>query len=89
MNDLEKQIDELTKQVQRLADRVSRIEGTFPQGPFGPQFPPQFPTMPAPVTIRNECLRCGIKFSQVMGYVCPDMDCPTGLGGVRCSSGNT
>ncbi len=81
MSDLEKQLEELTKQVQRLSDRVSRIEGTFPQGPFGPSFPYQ-PV--APVVDYGQCSKCGIKLDQVMGYVCSQVFCPTGLGGTRC-----
>ncbi len=30
------------------------------------------------------CHKCGLKLSQVMMYVCPNIDCPCGLAGVVC-----
>ena len=32
----------------------------------------------------GNCPRCGLKLEGVMGYVCPNADCPTGLGGSKC-----
>jgi hypothetical protein len=31
----------------------------------------------------NRCPTCGLEFSGSMGYVCPNVQCPTGLGGSR------
>lgn len=29
----------------------------------------------------HRCNRCGLILGQVMGYVCPEVNCPVGLGG--------
>jgi hypothetical protein len=41
-------------------------------------------TKPQPV---NACPKCGLRIEGVIGYVCPQPMCPTGLGGVWCSNG--
>lgn len=38
---------------------------------------------------KNNCPTCGIKLNQVMGYCCPTLNCPTGLGPVMCSTSTT
>lgn len=43
---------------------------------------------PLPVTTwTKNCSKCGIKLDTVMGYVCSQPQCPTGLGGAWCSNG--
>jgi len=32
------------------------------------------------------CSKCGMKLSGVMGYCCPNTDCPTGLGPIVCGT---
>lgn len=32
----------------------------------------------------GECGKCGLKLMRVMGYVCPNFNCPCGLGGSTC-----
>jgi hypothetical protein len=32
----------------------------------------------------GNCPKCGLKLDQVMGYVCSNPECPTGLGGTKC-----
>lgn len=32
----------------------------------------------------KNCSKCGIKLDTVMGYCCPRLDCPTGLGPTIC-----
>lgn len=41
-----------------------------------------YPGSPLPVPVYNEprCGRCGISLSGMMGYVCADQKCPSGLG---------
>ena len=34
----------------------------------------------------NSCSKCGLKLEKVMGYVCNQPACPTGLGGSWCST---
>ena len=36
-----------------------------------------------PVTMGSNCAKCGIKLDGVMGYVCPNYGCPTGLAGPK------
>jgi hypothetical protein len=48
--------------------------------------PPVFPFLSDPnnFKIPSSCAKCGIKFDGVMGYVCSQPGCPTGLGGPQC-----
>lgn len=39
---------------------------------------------PLPVWRVDQCSKCGLQFSQVMMYVCPNIDCPCGLAGPVC-----
>lgn len=45
-----------------------------------------YPTKPYPGP--NEtiaiCGKCGLELKQVMGYCCPNIDCPCGMGPVMC-----
>lgn len=41
---------------------------------------PKWPQMPEP----THCGKCGIKIEGVMGYYCPQPNCPCGLGGITC-----
>lgn len=34
----------------------------------------------------NRCSKCGLKLEGVMGYCCPNVGCPTGMGPVMCMS---
>ena len=38
------------------------------------------PSLPGPNPVQAVCGECGIELHRVMGYVCPKMNCPTGLG---------
>lgn len=59
---------------------------------FPPNFPPltDFPFLNTKPT--DECPKCHMKFTDpmgrpiIMGYVCPQPDCPTGLGGPTFST---
>ena len=42
-----------------------------------------------PLPTSTYCGKCGLKLEGVMGYVCSQPQCPTGLGGVWCSTGTT
>ena len=45
---------------------------------------PFAPLVPNPII--SKCGKCGLEMSQVMGYVCSDPMCPTGLGPTMCNS---
>lgn len=49
--------------------------------PVPPTYPmkPSFPGYPI-----SSCSRCGLELGGVMGYCCPHMDCPSGMGPVVC-----
>lgn len=36
--------------------------------------------------IVSVCGECGLELHRAMGYVCPRINCPTGLGGSTCLS---
>ena len=42
---------------------------------------PLTPTWPS-TTMPSICPKCGLKLEPIMGYVCYNNPCPTGLGGV-------
>lgn len=50
---------------------------------------PRYPSapLPMPTALNDRCPRCGITLSGVMGYVCSDPSCPTGLGPMTCKAG--
>lgn len=70
-------------------------DGTFsesvPSAPYSPM--PSIPSPWDPSTpygpIKNNCPKCGLKLEGAMGYCCPQPQCPTGLGGVYCSTKDT
>jgi hypothetical protein len=45
--------------------------------PYIPQFDPWN---------KSVCTKCGMKLDGTMGYCCPNMECPTGMGPVTCKS---
>lgn len=47
-------------------------------------FPP--PATAPPREFLDHCTKCGLQLNKVMGYVCPNADCPTGLGSPMCFS---
>ena len=62
--------------VLRRLEEIERALGIKPT-PTPPLLPPQVPLTTA------TCSRCGLKLDGVMGYVCPQIDCPTFLN-ARC-----
>lgn len=49
-----------------------------------PPIDPLVPIWPERPPTERRCTKCGIKIEGVMGYYCPQTDCPCGLGGVNC-----
>lgn len=49
-----------------------------------PPIEPSVPIWPHNAASGRKCTKCGIKLEGVMGYYCPQKDCPCGLGGVSC-----
>lgn len=48
---------------------------------YYPSTPTTNPYKPTTTWIPSNCAKCGLTLDRVMGYVCPHMGCPTGLGG--------
>lgn len=60
--------------------------------PFKPWYPqPYDPIYPDDYTgvSKSVCPKCGLTLEPVMGYVCPQPGCPTGLGGTYCMLNET
>ena len=60
-----------------------------------PGFPPHLPVpdpvqpwqpsiTPNPMERSTTCSKCDMEFKGVMGYVCPNADCPMGCGPITC-----
>lgn len=72
------------KLMEKLGDRpVTSLPYPAPQ-PVTVPFPydPSTPYGP----IAKNCAKCGLKMEGVMGYVCTQPQCPTGLGGAWCGT---
>lgn len=65
-------------------------DGTFtesvPSAPFSPM--PSTPYTFPKVQTKPTCTKCGLVLDSVMGYVCNNYPCPTGLGGSWCNTGD-
>lgn len=53
--------------------------------PNVPFFPQKFPVRPFNDN-KYSCSKCGLECKGVMGYCCPNYDCPMGMGGTWCHS---
>lgn len=53
------------------------------EAPFPDPYLPKWPEYPQS---DHRCPKCGIKIEGVMGYCCPQVSCPCGLGGVTCDA---
>lgn len=74
-------LERLLLQVDALNERIGVLERTqLRTVPFGPTIPWQ------PLPSFNQCTKCGLKLDTVMGYVCSQPDCPTGLGPIMCTT---
>jgi len=66
---------EIEERLKKLEQERQQIPMPLPVPfPDPPQYPPQKP----------QCSKCGLQLHDVMGYVCPRTDCPTGLGPTLC-----
>ena len=74
-------LDRMQEQIDNMAKRIATLE--VAQMPYGPVNPYTVPVPKINWDIAT-CPTCGIKLDQVMGYVCSNPRCPTGLGPVTC-----
>ena len=73
----------------RLKELLNRMRRKIRPDPNVPVIPPLPPGYPPPVTpnpVVATCGECKMNLHQVMGYVCMNPRCPTGLGGPRMAS---
>lgn len=91
--DIEKRIKELEEELQDLRrqlqqQRMMPNNPIYPNVPITPNTPiyPTNPPIPTPpwMVEKKRCSKCGIELHQVMGYCCPRLDCPCGMGPVVC-----
>ena len=72
--------EELEEMIRHLQTRLVYLEGRVAQleaghRPYNPQ--PIWPTTPPGYYSKPKCSKCGMELSNVMGYVCAAIDCPT------------
>lgn len=51
-----------------------------------PYYPQRIVPYPQPDQFTQRCSKCGMQVGGVMHMSCQDMDCPMGLGPLRCST---
>ena len=77
---LEKSMEMNKTLMDKLAQRpITPLPHPLPSMPYQPWVTPNSPPM------GGNCPKCGLKLEGVMGYVCSQPQCPTGLGGVWCN----
>lgn len=66
--------------------RIIKIVTFYDDGTFSESVPSMAPSpFPAPYPQYNPtCTQCGLQIDKMLGYVCPNPRCPTGLGPITC-----
>ncbi len=72
LEQLSKQLKEQQRLLDELARRLSAIE--YNNWMHTPLQPKKY----------NQCSKCGLDLNGTLAYCCSNIDCPTGLGPVRC-----
>lgn len=69
-------ITDLLKRIEAL-ERALGVAGTeSKQRPFVAPFVAPFPAQFPPKQSTTKCPKCGVDWSDMMGYSCPDIECP-------------
>jgi hypothetical protein len=70
--------------------KIIKIVTFYDDGTFTESIPAvsaPLPNIPVtPLATFTKCSKCGLNLETVMGYVCNNYPCPTGLGGAWCST---
>jgi hypothetical protein len=92
----QRRLDDLAKENAKLREEVALLTNIIRETANNVPMKPSFPYQPGFVPIPNDipplvamfttCPKCGLKLDSVMGYVCSQPQCPTGLGGAWCST---
>ncbi len=90
--ELLKRVDNIEKRLERLEnedifDKLGIKEVTEPHNPWEPKITPMTPTSPW-LHQSKSCSKCGLNLEGVIGYVCPNVDCPVGLGPTMVGGNN-
>jgi len=76
----EYQLEEIKKRIRLLEEAIMEIKNTL-------SIQPVAPVQPVKNSI-NRCTKCGIQLDTIIGYVCYNNPCPTGLGSVYSKVNN-
>lgn len=76
---MEEYIKDLEEKIQgyEFVDMLKQVSDGYQK-----DVPHETPNMWNPHT----CPKCGIQLDRVMGYCCPNIFCPTGMGPVTCQA---
>lgn len=78
-----KDLDSLREEILEYQRELKETQNDWNENPIFPS--PYNPGTPIIVNPDPRCSQCGLQLSPVMGYVCPQVNCPSGLGGPSCS----
>lgn len=81
---MDNELNEIMKDFEQLQERLKKYLEKQGVHPYDDPWKPISPTPIEPVR-NNSCPKCGIELHKVMGYVCGQPDCPTGLGTPWCT----
>jgi len=73
-------IEDIKHRLTKLEEAVLEIRNTLKTQPITP-------VQPVKNSI-NRCTKCGIQLDTIMGYVCYNSPCPTGIGSVFSKANN-
>ena len=82
--DLLELLADLKEQLDRIAGKVDELLADKDVGELPPYVPPVLPTIPPILHDGPVCSVCGMQLGGVIGYVCNNPQCPTGLGSITC-----
>jgi len=74
------QLEEIKQRLKLLEKTIMEIKNTLSVQPVAP-------LQPVKNSI-NRCTKCGIQLDTIMGYVCYNSPCPTGMGSVYSKVNN-
>ena len=74
------QLQDIQHRLRMLEEAVLEIRNTLRTQPIAPVQPVKNNT--------NRCTKCGIQLDTIMGYVCYNSPCPTGMGSVYSKVNN-
>jgi len=77
----------LISNIEDIKDRLTKLEEAVLEIRNTLRTQPIIPVQPVKNSI-NRCTKCGIQLDTIMGYVCYNSPCPTGIGSVYSKVNN-